>query len=212
MSIVTLANPSVTPATRAILTIFTNEGVAHEARQFEETTHTAKDAAERLDCDVGAIASSLVFIATPRDPNAKPAKPPKPSNKPSSPAAKATDEVAAAEAGAITETEPSSVVLTEPTPILVLCSGAHRANQKWLKRYLGARDIAIAPMDAVIAATGQPPGGVAPVGHPQRIRTLVDASLRQHSLLWCGGGDSNTVVSASFDDLVRVTEGEVVAM
>jgi len=38
-------------------------GIASRVRELPESTRTAADAASALDCEVGAIASSLVFIA-----------------------------------------------------------------------------------------------------------------------------------------------------
>jgi len=36
----------------------------------------------------------------------------------------------------------------------------------------------------VRAATGQPIGGVAPVGHPAPLRTLIDLALDQYEEVW----------------------------
>lgn len=48
-------------------------------------------------------------------------------------------------------------------------------------------------------------GGVAPVGHPNTIRTVLDISLGAHPLLWAGAGDHHSMFSISYADLRRIT-------
>jgi prolyl-tRNA editing enzyme YbaK/EbsC (Cys-tRNA(Pro) deacylase) len=59
----------------------------------------------------------------------------------------------------------------------------------------------------VLAATGQEVGGVAPVGHPARLRTVVDTDLAAHPRLWAGAGDHWTMFAATFEELLRATGG-----
>jgi len=60
----------------------------------------------------------------------------------------------------------------------------------------------------VRAATGQVIGGVAPVGHPAPIRTLVDRALEQYDEVWAAGGVARAVFPSTFAELVAVTGGE----
>ncbi|MGH3660324.1 MAG: YbaK/EbsC family protein, partial [Micromonosporaceae bacterium] len=55
--------------------------------------------------------------------------------------------------------------------------------------------------------TGQPVGGVAPIGHPQPIRTVVDVWLRQHEVLWAGAGTPHSMFPTDYEELVRLTGG-----
>jgi len=55
--------------------------------------------------------------------------------------------------------------------------------------------------------TGQPIGGVAPVGHPKPIRTLVDTALAGYDEVWAAGGIPPAVFPTTFDELVRITAG-----
>ena len=57
------------------------------------------------------------------------------------------------------------------------------------------------------ASTGQRIGGVAPVGHPRPVRTLVDIALRQYDVVWAAAGHVHTVFPTTFDELVRITSG-----
>jgi prolyl-tRNA editing enzyme YbaK/EbsC (Cys-tRNA(Pro) deacylase) len=52
-------------------------------------------------------------------------------------------------------------------------------------------------------------GGVAPVGHPHPIRTLVDSWLAKYDVVWAAGGHPHTVFPTSFDELIRLTAGEL---
>ena len=49
---------------------------------------------------------------------------------------------------------------------------------------------------------------MAPVGHPEKIRTLLDESLSAHRVLWAGAGDHNSMFSISYEDLHRITGAE----
>ena len=51
-------------------------------------------------------------------------------------------------------------------------------------------------------------GGVAPVGHPQPLRTIVDTALGSWDVVWAAGGHPHYVYPTSFDELVRITGGE----
>jgi len=50
-------------------------------------------------------------------------------------------------------------------------------------------------------------GGVAPIGHPRPLRTVVDLALASYPVVWAGAGDERTVFATSFDELVRITSG-----
>ncbi len=50
-------------------------------------------------------------------------------------------------------------------------------------------------------------GGVAPVGHPEPLRTIVDVALTQYDEVWAAGGHPHYVFPTSFDELVRITGG-----
>jgi prolyl-tRNA editing enzyme YbaK/EbsC (Cys-tRNA(Pro) deacylase) len=59
----------------------------------------------------------------------------------------------------------------------------------------------------VLTVTGQPVGGVGPVGHPQPIQTVVDRLLADYPVVWAGAGSKHTMFPTSFDELVRITGG-----
>ena len=48
---------------------------------------------------------------------------------------------------------------------------------------------------------------MAPVGHPQPLRTLVDVWLEGHDVVWAAAGHAHTVFPTSFAELIRITGG-----
>ncbi|WP_433501587.1 YbaK/EbsC family protein [Sphaerimonospora sp. CA-214678] len=101
----------------------------------------------------------------------------------------------------------SLVFDADGSPLLVLTSGAHRVDTALVAGLVGARKVRRATPEFVREHTGQPIGGVAPVGHPAPIRTLVDNWLSKHEVVWAAGGHPHTVFPTTFDELVRITGG-----
>lgn len=93
-------------------------------------------------------------------------------------------------------------------PLLVLTSGAHRVDTAKVAALLGVGQVGRASPDFVRAATGQVIGGVAPVGHPVPLRTLVDRALAAYDEVWSAGGIAHAVFPTTFAELVAVTGGE----
>ncbi|HEY7147355.1 MAG TPA: YbaK/EbsC family protein [Streptosporangiaceae bacterium] len=101
----------------------------------------------------------------------------------------------------------SLVFETGGTALLVLASGAHRVHPGRLARRLGTAKIRRAGPEFVLEHTGQEVGGIAPVGHPARLRTVVDLALAAYPVLWAGGGDERAMFATSFGELVQITGG-----
>lgn len=104
----------------------------------------------------------------------------------------------------------SLVFVADGSPVLVMTSGGHRADLATLARSIGAASVAMAPASLVREATGQAIGGVAPVGHPSRLRTYIDEDLRVHDVIWAAAGHPHTVMPLTFDSLRLLTGGEVI--
>jgi prolyl-tRNA editing enzyme YbaK/EbsC (Cys-tRNA(Pro) deacylase) len=92
-------------------------------------------------------------------------------------------------------------------PLLVLTSGAHRVDTAKVAAQLGAEKVRRADPDFVYASTGQRIGGVAPVGHPEPVHTLVDVALQSYDVVWAAAGHVHTVFPTTFEELVRITAG-----
>ena len=92
-------------------------------------------------------------------------------------------------------------------PLLVLTSGAHRVDTAKVAAGLGIAKLRRATPEFVREHTGQAIGGVAPLGHPKPVRTLVDLDLARYDVIWAAGGVPRAVFPISYDELVRVTAG-----
>jgi prolyl-tRNA editing enzyme YbaK/EbsC (Cys-tRNA(Pro) deacylase) len=101
----------------------------------------------------------------------------------------------------------SLVFSADGHPLLVMTSGAHRVDTALLAVALGVARIERADAEFVRRHTGQPIGGVAPVGHPEPLRTVVDVALAGYPQVWAAAGHPHTVFPTSYDELVRITGG-----
>lgn len=90
-------------------------------------------------------------------------------------------------------------------PVLVLTSGAHRVDTAKAARALGANALNRASAETVYAATGQRIGGVAPIGHPAPLRTLIDVALEPYPQIWAAGGIAHAVFPITFGELRDLT-------
>jgi prolyl-tRNA editing enzyme YbaK/EbsC (Cys-tRNA(Pro) deacylase) len=108
------------------------------------------------------------------------------------------------EVGAIAN---SLVFDVDGEPLLVLTSGAHRVDESGVAALLGVPRITRARPDFVRRHTGQAIGGVAPIGHPEPIGTLVDVELARHRQVWAAAGHPHTVFPTTYDELLQLTGG-----
>lgn len=136
-------------------------GISAEVREIPDSTRTATEAATALGCEVGAIASSLLFIA-------------------------------------------------DDEPLLVMTSGRHRVDTEILAAQVGAQSIEMAKPKQVRSITGQAIGGVAPVGHPEPVPTVIDVALRDYQTVWTAAGTPSTVVPLTMAQLQTLTKGQQV--
>jgi prolyl-tRNA editing enzyme YbaK/EbsC (Cys-tRNA(Pro) deacylase) len=129
--------------------------------ELPDSTRSAAEAAAAVGCEVGAIASSLLFLA-------------------------------------------------DEEPLLVMTSGRHRVDTGILAGQVGAKTIEMATAKQVRAVTGQAIGGVAPVGHPAPVRTVVDRALADYETIWAAAGTPHTVMPLTFAQLTALTGGQQV--
>ena len=92
-------------------------------------------------------------------------------------------------------------------PLLVLTSGAHRVEESKVAALLGVPALTKATPEFVRRHTGQAIGGVAPLGHPEPIGTLVDIELARYEQVWAAAGHPHTVFPTTYEELLRLTGG-----
>jgi len=102
----------------------------------------------------------------------------------------------------------SLIFLADGVPVLVVASGGHRVDTDKLSAVLERVTITKANADDVRAATGFAIGGVAPVGHPEPLRTVIDVALSKYDVVWAAGGHPHCVFPTNYDELLRITGGE----
>jgi prolyl-tRNA editing enzyme YbaK/EbsC (Cys-tRNA(Pro) deacylase) len=97
------------------------------------------------------------------------------------------------------------------TPYLVLVSGPNRADLERVSQLVG-EPVRMADADFVREVTGFCIGGVAPVGLPESIQTLIDRDFLQYDTIWAAAGTPRSVFSLSPDDLRQLTAGQVTSI
>ncbi len=100
-------------------------------------------------------------------------------------------------------------LMTSNQALLVLSSGAKRVDMKRLVS-VTAEPVGKADATFVRDSTGFVIGGVAPVGHTQPLRRLVERSLFAFGEIWAAAGHPHTVFRLTPDELVRITGAEIV--
>jgi len=90
--------------------------------------------------------------------------------------------------------------------LLVMSSGANRVDLVRLAEVFG-EPAGKADAAFVREHSGFAIGGVAPVGHATRLRTVVDRDLLRHRDIWAAAGHPHTVFRLTPEELVRITGG-----
>jgi prolyl-tRNA editing enzyme YbaK/EbsC (Cys-tRNA(Pro) deacylase) len=106
----------------------------------------------------------------------------------------------------------SLVFTADGAPVLVLASGDHQVDTTIVATTLGLEQVKRADADTVRAATGFAIGGVAPVGHPAPLPTVIDIHLATFDVIWAAAGTPHTVFATSYDELLRLTAGAPAAV
>jgi Cys-tRNA(Pro) deacylase len=92
---------------------------------------------------------------------------------------------------------------------LCLVAGDMRCSLNKLKKILDKKNVSMASPKEVKVQTGYTIGGVSPVGHPKKIKILIDNSLERFIDLYAAAGHPNCVFKINFKDLQKITNGEI---
>lgn len=104
----------------------------------------------------------------------------------------------------------SLVFMADGAAILVLTSGANRADVDRIARIVEAESVRRATPDEARQATGFAIGGTPPFGHPSQLRVLVDPDLLAYQQVWAAAGTPDSVFAIDPNALVKAAGGEVV--
>jgi len=94
-------------------------------------------------------------------------------------------------------------------PVLGIVTGDKRVDEKKLALVCGARKVRRANPVEIKEITGYEVGGVPPVGHKTPIRTIIDEKVMSFDKVIGGGGEINTLLELSSNDVRRLTNGQV---
>ena len=115
-------------------------------------------------------------------------------------------EQAASERGQVPGQVVRSIVfrLGEGRFAMVLMAGAAQISWPALRAHFGQSRLTMADPEEVVRATGYRVGTVSPIGLPNPLPVLIDASVLVHEEISLGSGRPNTGIILKRDDLVRL--------
>jgi prolyl-tRNA editing enzyme YbaK/EbsC (Cys-tRNA(Pro) deacylase) len=106
----------------------------------------------------------------------------------------------------------SLVFIADGEPLLIFASGAHRVDTARVAASQGWTELRRASPEEVRASTGQVIGGVAPIGHPEKLAALIDSALRHYGTIWASAGTPHAVFATTFAELTRLAEARELIM
>ena len=110
------------------------------------------------------------------------------------------------EVGAIVK---SLLFRAENSFVLCLVSGDKKCSLNKLKKITQKNDLCMASPEQVKTQTGYTIGGVSPVGLLNDIEIFMDNSLERFNKLYAAAGHPNCVFKIQFNQLVKLTSGEI---
>jgi prolyl-tRNA editing enzyme YbaK/EbsC (Cys-tRNA(Pro) deacylase) len=104
----------------------------------------------------------------------------------------------------------SLVFVCDTQAVLALLPGNRRADPAKVALAAGAAHARVARPAEVIAATGFPPGAVAPIPPPVGGLVLIERTMLSTPVVWVGAGSERHLAMLSPPELVRLTRGSTV--
>lgn len=103
----------------------------------------------------------------------------------------------------------SLVFVSAEEPVVALCSGRARVDEKLLATAIGAPSVRRATADEAKGFTGYAIGGVPPFAHARRCRVVADEGLLGFDVVWAAAGLPDAVFPIAPKDLVRIADALV---
>jgi len=108
------------------------------------------------------------------------------------------------------ETIIKSIVFTtqDGSPMVAIVTGDKRVDRRKLSAIAGAK-VRIATAEATKTSTGFDVGSMPPLGHRNRIATVIDRKVMSFSKVYGGAGTPNALIEIDPRDMARLTEAKV---
>jgi Cys-tRNA(Pro) deacylase len=109
------------------------------------------------------------------------------------------------------ETIIKSILFTDEkqTPVLVILTGDKRADPKKLSSVVGASRVRVAAPEAANALSGFEVGAMPPLGHKQRITTVMDEKVMSLSKVYGGSGKAEALIEIDPRDIARLADAKI---
>ncbi len=94
-------------------------------------------------------------------------------------------------------------------PILAIVTGKDTVNPTKLAEAINTIRVRLATPTEVKRHNGYPVGGVPPVGHKMRIRTVIDTKVMKKKLVYGGGGSDTSMLKIRPWDIKRLQDARI---
>jgi Cys-tRNA(Pro) deacylase len=108
----------------------------------------------------------------------------------------------------------SLVFLINDEPVLIINNGLAKVDQRKLAaRFdVGKKRVKFANANQALEITGYIVGSMPPFGHRQKLPTFIDPAVVKLDPIFGGGGDIDAMMKLTPDELLRVTDAELLAL
>ena len=101
----------------------------------------------------------------------------------------------------------SLLFLIDGKPVVAIACGTSRIDRRSIAAYFGVgrKRVKLADAKTVLEVTGYPVGAVPPFGQRQSWPTLIDHRVLDHTEVYTGGGEIDTLLRVAPAEITRVT-------
>lgn len=106
----------------------------------------------------------------------------------------------------------SILFIIEDRPVLTITSGTAYVDRRAIANLydVGRKRVKLASAEVVLSICGYEVGAMPPFGHLRRLPTLLDRRVLEQPEIYAGGGAENVLVRLSPEDILRVTQAQVI--
>ncbi len=94
-------------------------------------------------------------------------------------------------------------------PVLAIVTGKDTVNPTKLAEAINTIRVRLATPTEVKRHSGYPVGGVPPVGHKMKIRTVIDTKVMKKKLVYGGGGSDTSMLKIRPWDIKRLQDARI---